>query len=99
MLTGQTWNAEQAQRYGLVHEITPPGQQLERAVEYARKIAAAAPLGIRATIAAVRRYEEQGEAGAYPTLRPALARLMATQDFAEAVRAFTEQRTPVYHGR
>jgi enoyl-CoA hydratase/carnithine racemase len=99
MLTGETWGVEQAQRYGLVQAVTPPGQQLERALEFAHKIAAAAPLGVRATVTAVHRYEQDGEAAAFPTLRPELARLMTTQDFGEAVRALTEQRLPVYHGR
>jgi len=99
MLTGEAWSVEEAQRYGLVQAVTPPGQQLERALEFARKIATAAPLGVRATITAVHRYEQEGEAAAFPTLRPELARLMTTQDFGEAVRALTEQRAPVYHGR
>jgi 1,4-dihydroxy-2-naphthoyl-CoA synthase len=43
--------------------------------------------------------QDDGEAAAFPTLRPELARLMTTQDFGEAVRALTEQRTPTYHGR
>ena len=83
---------------GLVQAVTPPGQQLERALEFARKIAAAAPLGVRATIAAVRRVEEEGEAAAFPILRPQLARLMRTQDFQEAVSALREKRPPVYRG-
>jgi enoyl-CoA hydratase len=99
MLTGEAWGVEDAQRYGLVQAITPPGQQLQRALEFARKIATAAPLGIRATITAVHHYEQDGEAAAFPALRLELARLMTTQDFGEAVRALTEHRTPVYHGR
>jgi enoyl-CoA hydratase len=99
MLTGEAWDAEEAQRYGLVQAVTPPGQQLEHALEFARKIAKAAPLGVRATITAVHRYEQEGEAAAFPALRPELARLMTTQDFREAVRALAEQRTPAYHGR
>jgi enoyl-CoA hydratase/carnithine racemase len=99
MLTGESWGVEQAQRYGLLQAVTPPGQQLARALEFAHKIAAAAPLGVRATVTAVHRYEEDGEAAAFPTLRPELARLMTTQDFAEAVHALTEQRPPTYHGR
>ena len=66
MLTGEAWSVEEAQRYGLVQAVTPPGQQLERALEFARKIATAAPLGIRATITAVHRYEQEGEAAAFP---------------------------------
>jgi enoyl-CoA hydratase len=99
MLTGEAWGVEEAQRYGLVQAVTPPGQQLERALEFARKIATAAPLGVRATVTAVHRYEQEGEAAAFPAMRPELARLMTTQDFGEAVRAHAEQRTPVYHGR
>jgi enoyl-CoA hydratase len=99
ILTGEAWDAEEAQRYGLVQAVTPPGQQLEHALEFARQIATAAPLGVRATITAVHRYEQEGEAAAFPALRPELARLMTTQDFREAVRALAEQRTPAYHGR
>ena len=99
MLTGESWSAEEAHRYGLVQAVTAPGQQLDRALELARKIATAAPLGVRATITAVHRYEQDGEAAAFPALRPELARLMATQDFGEAVRALAEHRTAVYHGR
>ena len=98
MLTGESWGVEEAQRMGLVQAVTPPGQQLERALEFARKIAAAAPLGVRATIAAVRRVEEEGEAAAFPILRPQLARLMRTEDFQEAVSALREKRPPVYRG-
>src|SRR5262249_36174894 len=56
-------------------------------------------LGVRATITAVHRYEQDGEAAAFPALRPELARLLATQDFGEAVRGLAEHRTAVYHGR
>src|ERR1700758_1482918 len=58
LLTGGGGGPEEARRYGLVHAITPPGQQLERALEFARKIATAAPLGVRATITAVHHYEQ-----------------------------------------
>ena len=54
MLTGEEWGAEEAHRLGLVQEVTPPGKQLDRAVEIAQKIAAAAPLGVRATLASSR---------------------------------------------
>ncbi|WP_342727753.1 enoyl-CoA hydratase-related protein [Bradyrhizobium sp. B097] len=50
MLTGDEWGADEAYRMGLVQFVTPPGKQLDRAIEVARKISAAAPLGIRATM-------------------------------------------------
>jgi len=99
MLTGEPWGVEEAYRYGLVQAVTPPGQQLGRALEIASKIAAAAPLGVRATIAAVRQWEEEGDTAAFSRLRPELARLMTTEDFNESVSALTERRPPVYRGR
>ena len=99
MLTGEPWGVDEAYRYRLVQAITPPGQQLERAMEIAHKIAASAPLGVRATIAAVRRAEVDGDEAAFSTLRPELARLMTTDDFRESVSALAGKRPPVYQGR
>src|ERR1700736_4079944 len=44
MLTGEEWGAAEAHRLGLVQEVTPPGKQLDRAIELAEKRAAAAAL-------------------------------------------------------
>lgn len=99
MLTGDTWGAEEAYRLGLVHAVTPPGQQLECAVQFARKIAAAAPLGIRATMNSVHSAQIEGEKIAFSNLRPELARLLQTEDFQEFVRARQENRPPVYVGK
>jgi enoyl-CoA hydratase/carnithine racemase len=99
MLTGESWGVDEAYRYGLVQAITAPGQQLERALGIARGIAAAAPLGVRATLAAVRRAEVEGDEAAFSTLRPELARLMTTDDFRESVSALREKRPPVYQAR
>lgn len=43
MLTGRVYSAEEAERYNIVHYITPPGQALEKAKELALKIAGNAP--------------------------------------------------------
>ena len=51
MLAAETWTAAEAYRLGLVQEVTEPGQQLNRAVETARKIASMGPLGVRAVLA------------------------------------------------
>jgi enoyl-CoA hydratase len=98
MLTGEPWGAEEAYRYGLVQAVTPPGQQLDRAIELARKIAAAAPLGIRATLASVHATESDDER-AFAPLRSELARLMRTEDFQEFVVALREKRPPIYRGQ
>lgn len=99
MLTGEEWGAEEARRMGLVQEITAPGQQLQRAVDCARKIADAAPLGVRATLASAHRAQAEGEIAAYGALGAEAQKLSQSEDFQERLRAARENRPPVYQGR
>jgi enoyl-CoA hydratase len=98
MLTGDTWTAEEAYRLGLVQEVTPLGEQLDRAVESAKKIAAAAPLGVRATLASARR-ALSGDDAAFAELGPAAVKIIQSDDAREYVKAVKEKRQPVFQGR
>jgi enoyl-CoA hydratase/carnithine racemase len=49
LLTGQTLDAQEALRLGVVNEVLPPEQLLERAVEHARRLAALDPVVARYT--------------------------------------------------
>ena len=66
LLTGERWSADDAYRWGMVQELVAPGMQFAKAMEYARKIAVAAPLGVqgclKATRAAERRPRDCGRA-------------------------------------
>ena len=99
MLTGDEWGADEAYRMGLVQYVTPPGQQLDRAIEVARTIAAAAPLGIRATLGSARRALDDGQEAAFAALLPELGRLAQSEDHDEYFRALQEERAPAYRGR
>ena len=99
MLTGDEWGAEEAYRLGLVQYVTPPGKQLERAIEVAQKIAAAAPLGIRATLASAHRALAAGQEAAFATLFAEFSRLAQSEDRQEYFRALQEKRPPVFAGR
>jgi enoyl-CoA hydratase/carnithine racemase len=96
MLTGDEWGAEEARRLGLVQEITPPGQQLDRAIELATRIAAAAPLGVRATLASSRQALAAEEATALAALQADFGRILQSEDAKEFLRALQEKRSPVY---
>ena len=50
---------------GLVQEVTPNGEQLERAVVLAETIARQAPLGVYATLKSARLARREGEAAAF----------------------------------
>ena len=47
LLTAEEFGATEALRIGLVQEVVPAGQQLDRAVAIACVVAAQAPLGFR----------------------------------------------------
>jgi enoyl-CoA hydratase/carnithine racemase len=98
MLTGDTWGAEEARRMGLVQEITPPGKQLVIAVEIAKKVAAAAPLGVRATLASSRQALTGEEATALAAVQPTFTRLQQSEDFKEFQRSLREGRVPAFKG-
>ena len=98
MLTGVEWGAVEAYRLGLVQEVTPPGKQLDRAIDLANQIAAAAPLGIRATLASSRQALAADEATALAALQAEFGRLLRSEDAKEFQRALEEGRAPVYRG-
>jgi enoyl-CoA hydratase len=98
MLTGDTWGAEEAHRMGLVQEVTPPGKQLDVAIELAKKVAAVAPLGVRATLASSRQALAAEETTALAAVQPTFIRLQQTEDFKESQRALREGRAPVFRG-
>jgi enoyl-CoA hydratase len=99
MLTGADWRADDAYRMGLVQEVTAPGQHLDHAINLAKQIAAAAPLGVRATLASARRALSEGEKLALATLQPEFGRLLRSGDRQEYLRALQERRPPAYVGR
>jgi enoyl-CoA hydratase/carnithine racemase len=98
MLTGDEWGAAEAHRLGLVQEVTAPGKELDRALDLANKIAAAAPLGVRATLASSRQGLASDEAMALAALQAEFGRLLQSQDAKEFQRALQEGRAPVYRG-
>jgi enoyl-CoA hydratase len=98
MLTGDEWGAAEAYRLGLVQEVTAPGKELNRALDLANKIAAAAPLGVRATLASSRQALAVDEATALAALQAEFGRLLQSQDAKEFQRALGEGRAPVYRG-
>ena len=97
LLTGDEFGPDEALRLGLVQEIVQPGEQLERAVQLAEKIAAQAPLGVQATIASARTYLAEEEAAR--ALLPEVMRLMATDDAREGFMSFVERRTAKFEGK
>jgi enoyl-CoA hydratase/carnithine racemase len=99
LLTGDEFDAAEALRIGLVQEVVEPGQQLERAVELAERIATrSAPLAVRTTLAAAQRANRGGEQAAEDRFVDDVVTLFKTTDGAEGIQAFIERRQPRFVG-
>lgn len=100
MLTGDTWSAREAQRMSLLIDVAPDQESaLELGISLAHRIAAAAPLSTRATLASAHTAVDDARQGAFDALLPAFGELLRTEDFAERRRSLDHQRTPEYRGR
>jgi len=98
LLTGDEFDAAAALRMGFVQEVVPAGSQFERALEIAERIAAQAPLAVRATIASARLAAASGPDAAIAVLREVQARLANSADAAEGVASFIEKRAARFAG-
>jgi enoyl-CoA hydratase len=100
MLTGDHWSADESYRMGITQQIAPtPDAALEAGITMARKIAACAPLSIKATLASAHQYVDPVEADALSKLGAQYAALYRTEDFVEGRRAEAEGRPPQYKGK
>lgn len=99
LLTADELGAAEAHRIGLVQEVTPRGQELERAIAIAETIAEQAPLGVRATIASARRARDEGQEAAEKRLLADLAPILASDDAREGLASFLERRKARFQGR
>lgn len=99
LLTGDTFDAAEARRLGLVQEVTLPGQQVERAAALAASIARQAPLGVRATLKSARLAVEQGQAAALAGMMADVRQLMTSEDAREGLMSFLERREAKFRGR
>jgi enoyl-CoA hydratase len=100
MLTGDHWTADESYRMGVTQQIAAtPAAALEAGIAMARKIAACAPLSIKATLASAHQYVDPVEGDALSKLGAQYSALYRTEDFLEGRRAEAEGRPPQYKGR
>jgi enoyl-CoA hydratase/carnithine racemase len=99
VLTGRRWDAETAQRWGLVNKLAKKGRWLEEAIELARLVAERPPLAARLAKQAVLAAEQTDLEEGLRIERGLFDQAMASEDRVEGMNAFLEKREPRFGGR
>lgn len=99
ILTGDSFDAAEAHRIGLVQEIVPHGEQYARGLELAHRVAAQAPLAVQATLANARVAVRDGSAAAEAGLQPTLVKLASSEDARIGMEAFLTRQPAKFVGR
>jgi enoyl-CoA hydratase len=98
LLTGDPVPAVEAERIGLINHVVPADELYETALAFAARLAAGAPLAVRATKMAVNKLVKDALNTAFDV---AMAHELVTffsEDHAEALAAIREKRPPVFKG-
>jgi enoyl-CoA hydratase len=98
VLSGDSINAADALRMGLVSEVVPAGKALDRALGIAGQVAKRGPIAVRFAKEAVSRGADMPLEQALRFETDLTILLQATKDRAEGVRAFAEKREPEFTG-
>jgi len=98
LLTGRRMQAEEAVRWGVVNQVVPAARLMPAALELARRVAAAAPLAVRATKACALASLDMEIPATFTALEqhrfPVYDAMLASDDVREGPRAFVEKRPP-----
>lgn len=96
---GEPITARRAYEIGLVNAVVPAGEVLPAALRMAERIAANAPLTVRASHRMVNLAGEMGRTAAWDVADALFEPVYRSADALEGPRAFRERRAPSWEGR
>lgn len=99
LLTGDRIDAQTAARWGLVNRVVSMEELLPTAMDYAKRIAANAPLAVQATKELALRSRDVDLASGLRMEQTVNRLLQFTADAKEGPAAFAERREPRFEGR
>jgi len=99
IFTGEFIDVHEAYRIGLVNEVVPVDELMDRAVRLARKIAGHPPLSLKYAKRAVNAGIQLDLASGLDYEAQCVSVLYTSEDRQEGMTAFREKRKPVFTGR
>ncbi len=99
LLTGDALTAREAERIGLVNFVVPDDELGSRAMDFAKRLAAAAPLAVKYTKLSVNKLIKDALNIAFDTATALEMVTFKSEDHREALAAAFEKRKPEFKGR
>jgi enoyl-CoA hydratase/carnithine racemase len=100
LLTGRLVSAQDGLRFGFVNEVVPAGELMDAAERWAADILECSPLLVQLTKEAVQDgFGVPVDEAIERDWEQRIPRMLASEDYREGPRAFTEKRKPVWSGR
>jgi len=99
ILTGETISAQEAYRIGLVNEVVPATNLIDRAEAILKQIAANAPIAIKFSLEVANRGLDSSQSEGLALEASYFGICAATEDKREGTSAFLEKRAPRFRGR
>jgi crotonobetainyl-CoA hydratase len=103
LMTGRRISADELHRAGIINEVVPKEQLMDKVRELASDVLKASPLSLAARKEAIQKTEKLSFAESYAALRsrtwPLFLRMLESDDAREGAKAFLEGRAPVWKGR
>jgi len=99
ILSGEMISAQEAYRIGLVNEIVPAVNLIERAEAILKQISANAPIAVKFSLDAVNKGMETSQGEGLLLEASYFGLCAATEDKKEGTSAFLEKRAPQFRGR
>jgi enoyl-CoA hydratase len=98
LLTGDMIDAASAYQLGLVNQVVPAEELLDKAKAMLRKIATKGPIAVAKVISSVNAYFQYNEDG-FDHEMQAFGATTGTEDFKEGAAAFVEKRQAKFRGK
>lgn len=99
LLTGRLFDATEAHRYGLVNQIVPAAQLMERACSLADQLLENSPSSMQVTKKLINGFISSQLDQQIACAIEANARIRSTADFREGISSFLEKRKPRWSSR
>ena len=99
LLTGKAFDAQTADKLGIVSEVVPNGEEYERALTLAQEICKAAPLGVQGLLSSAQDASRNGAKAALANIHSYLPHLFHSEDAKEGAMAMVERREAEFKGR